>query len=199
MTDPVIQLWTAQALDARPLSPSELAHRATRFRRRIFIRDLTEYVAGGIAMLAFAGIGLGAPGWPMRLACLVMIAGMALLMRNLWIRRPQDDPAALAQDAYGYLRAQLLAQRDVLASVGRWYIGPLIPGAIAFIAAMFHETLQAASLATAMAASALGGGIMLIIAIGIIWLNRRAARRLTGELQQLDAAHSTAATIPPKE
>lgn len=184
--DPIVNLWTAQQADARAPSAAELAARATALRRRLWVRDAVEYVAGGLAIGGFGWIALTAPDWGIRLACLAVIAGTCLVMRNLWRRRPGNDSAALAADSLSYYRGLLVAQRDALASVGRWYLAPFVPGMVLFIAATVRATAEAASLAAALVSGVIGSAIIAAVFALVLWLNRRAARAIDAEIAALD-------------
>ncbi|WP_422056854.1 hypothetical protein [Sphingomonas sp.] len=185
MSDPIVTLWTAQHKDARAPSPAELTERARVLRRRVWRRDATEYAAGALAAGVFGWMGLASPDWGVRTACLVQIAGLLLVMRNLWTRRPVDDPAALDRDALSHLRALLTAQRDVLASVGRWYIGPMLPGMILFLAAVTRVTAASTGWGPALAVAALATAIASGVLYGVLRLNRNAARTLDAQLAAL--------------
>lgn len=185
MSDPIVTLWTAQHQGARGASPAELMERARLLRRRVWRRDATEYAAGALAAGVFGWMGLASPDWGVRIACLVQIAGLLVVMRNLWTRRPVDDPAALDRDALSHLRALLTAQRDALASVGRWYIGPMLPGMILFLAAVTRVTATKTGWGPALIVAALAAAIVCGVLYGVLRLNRRAARTLDDQIAAL--------------
>ncbi len=186
MSDPIVALWTAQHHDARAPSPAELTVRARVLRRRVWRRDATEYAAGTLAAGIFGWMGIVIPDWGMRIACLVQIAGLLLVMRNLWTRRPIDDPAALDRDALSHLRALLTAQRDMLASVSRWYIGPMLPGMVLFVAAVTRITAIQNGWGAALIIAALAAAILSCVLYGVLLLNRHAARALDVQIVTLD-------------
>ncbi|MDK2767257.1 MAG: hypothetical protein KYX69_06005 [Sphingomonas sp.] len=185
MSDPIVTLWTAQHTDARAPSPAELTERARVLRRRVWRRDATEYAAGALAAGVFGWMGLASPDWGVRIACLVQIAGLLVVMRNLWTRRPVDDPAALDRDALSHLRALLTAQRDALASVGRWYIGPMLPGMILFLGAVSRVTATNTGWGPALIVAALAAAIVCGVLYGVLRLNRHAARTLDDQIAAL--------------
>jgi len=185
MSDPIVTLWTAQHQDARGPSPAELAERARVLRRRVWRRDATEYAAGALAAAAFAWMGLASPDWGVRIACLVQVLGVLVVMRNLWTRRPTDDPAALDRDALSHLRALLTEQRDALASVGRWYIGPMLPGMILFLAAVSRVTATKTGWGPALIVAALAAAIVCGVFYGVLRLNRHAASMLDSQIAAL--------------
>lgn len=185
MSDPIVTLWTAQHTDARAPSPAELTERARLLRRRVWRRDATEYAAGALTAGVFGWMGLASPDWGVRIACLVQIAGLLVVMRNLWTRRPVDDPAALDRDALSHLRALLTAQRDALASVGRWYIGPMLPGMILFLGAVSRVTATNTGWGPALIVAALAAAIVCGVLYGVLRLNRHAARTLDDQIAAL--------------
>lgn len=190
MSDPIVTLWTAQHADARAPSPAELTERARMLRRRVWRRDATEYAAGSLAAGVFGWMGVVSPDWGVRIACLVQIAGLIVVMRNLWTRRPVDDPAALDRDALSHLRALLTAQRDVLASVGRWYIAPMLPGMILFLGAVSRVTATNTGWGPALVVAALATAIVCGVVYGVLRLNRHAARTIDAQIAALDPESS---------
>jgi len=186
MSDPIVTLWTAQHRDARGPSPAELAERARVLRRRVWRRDAIEYAAGALVAVAFSWMGLASPDWGVRIASLVQVVGVLVVMRNLWTRRPTDDPAALDRDALSHLRALLTEQRDALASVGRWYIGPMLPGMILFLGAVSRVTASKTGWGPALGVAALAAAIVCGVFYGVLRLNRHAARTLDNQIAALD-------------
>jgi hypothetical protein len=191
MSDPFITLWTAQERDARGLSHDELARRSRQLQRRVLRRDLIEYAAGLFVMVTFGWMAVVIPFWSMRFACAVTMLGTVIVMWNLWRRRPRDDAAALVQDAHAYYRGQLVAQRDTLASVGSWYIGPFLPGMILFVAAVGHKSVQVMPLTAALAPIALVTVSSAAVLWLVLWLNRAAARKLDQQIAALDAERAS--------
>lgn len=192
MTDPIVTLWTAQASDARGLSAAELTERARLFRRRLWRRDLVEYAAGLLVLPVFIWFGWIANHTGVRIACATIVAGTLVVMWNLWRRRPGGAPDALATDASSHYRAQLVAQRDALASIGRWYLGPFIPGLALFVIATTHASAQAMPTGAALVV----GGLAALIIGGTFWgvrtLNHRAARAIETEIAAIDADRQSA-------
>lgn len=187
MTDPFVNLWTGQQVGARPPSIAELAKRAGRFRNRMRVSNLVEYGFGALGILFFGNIAIKASNWGVRIASLMIIAGACIVIRNLWHRRPADDPAALARDARTHYRQLLVARRDALASVGRWYIAPFVPGMVVFVPASVLAQAEIVPLSTALLNGGIGTAMIALILGLVLWLNRAAARILTIEIATLDA------------
>lgn len=187
MTDPIITLWTAQQAGATAPSRAQLAERAARLRRRLRTRDLIEYAAGALVIAIFGYIAIDASDWGVCIASLTLIAGTCIVLRNLWHRRPANDPATLGQDALTHYRGLLSAQHQALASVGRWYLAPFLPGMTVFIAAAVRAQAEAIPLAAALRNGAVATVVIALIFGGIFWLNRSAARAIALEIATLGA------------
>lgn len=187
MTDPIVDLWTAQQAGAQAPSRAELTGRATWLQRRTRIRDLIEYVAGALVITAFGYIAITAPDWGVRIGSILLIAGTGIVMYNLWGRRTTPDPAALARDALTHYRGLLIAQQGALASVGRWYLGPFLPGMIVFVAAAVRAQAEEIPLPAALFNGAIATGVIALISGSVLWLNRSAARAIAMEIETLAA------------
>lgn len=186
MTDPIAALWVQQQQDRAAPSPEALAAASARLRRRVRRRDAIEYVAGGFGMLVFARTALIVPDWGVRIGCAAILLGMVLTMRNLWLRRPAAPDAGAPNLAF--YRAELIAQREALESVWRWYIMPVVPGMVLLLAAVARIVAAHMPLWAALAGVALTALPVAAVFLGIHALNRRAARAVQAMIDALDQA-----------
>lgn len=186
MTESLRALWAADAADAAGFSPAELDRRARLLRRKLLRRDAIEYVAGSAGIVAFGVIAATMADPGIRLGSGVAILGMVLVLVNLWRRRMPDPPVALGTTSVGFYRAELVRQRTALATVWRWYIGPLLPGLLIFMIATWRIGFETRPPLVAAVVVA----ITLLPVAGIIgwihWLNRRAVRHFDAEIAELD-------------
>ena len=102
------------------------------------------------------------------------------------------ETAATQTDNAGAALAQRVEkwvgqQRDTLASVARWYIGPLVPGMALFVMASTLTRAQTTSLAPALISNGLVAALAGFGFWGVIALNRHAARALDAQIAALDA------------
>ncbi|MDC0887120.1 hypothetical protein OAS19_04960 [Altererythrobacter sp.] len=193
MADEFLRHWKALESDSEFTAPKEIIMRTTAFERKIRNRNLREFFAGAIAIPVYlwlawdasqAGAMVKAAGW------IVSLAGMAFVMVQLF-RRGSNLPRQPEQDSLTHLKAQLSHQRDVLRSVGRWYLAPLLPGlAIVFLANAWDR----ASSGEWWAAAGIAALQLILIAVVfgfVLRLNLRAANKLESELVSLDnSAHA---------
>lgn len=188
MSDPR-SIWAADDAHLPPLSPAALRARAGEFHRRVQRRNRREYVAAAPLVPLFAWIGWMSGDTLMRIACIVLIAGIAIVVWNLSRRgaQPMPEAEALAIPAFAFHRAQLARQRDALRNVWRWYLAPFVPGVVLFLAALYHAMRVHQSAAAALAAIAVPAAVLIAVFVGIHLLNRSAARRLDREIAALDA------------
>jgi hypothetical protein len=179
-------LWQSQPAEPRRFSPGEIRALAEKVDRAVRARNRREYVAAvivvaGAALTAWTSVAplskVGAALWGV--AALVVAAHLA---RH---GTPGSHDGAGSEGSLRAHRRELVRQRDLLASVWRWYIGPFVPGLALFFAgelasAWAHGAISIAI--TCVAAAAAAGGC---VAVGLA--NARAARRLDDEIAALDA------------
>jgi hypothetical protein len=191
MTEHTISaLWRSQDRDVRAPSSAELAARAAVLHRRVVVRNRIEYAAGALVAAVFVAVAIAVPMLEFRLACLLIILGVAVTCRNLHRQRTTAPDDRIGEACADHYRSELARQRDSLASVWRWYLGPLVPGIVAMFAAVAWRTIplagwQATLFAIGPGALAIAGGF-----VAIHLLNRFAARRLQTAIDALDAERS---------
>ena len=186
--DKVQQVWQSQPTGGVRMSTQQLQAGAAQFQRRIQRRNLREYLASAAVVLFFAW-EFRQGGDPLaRTGAALLIAGTIYLAWNLHTKgssRPlPGDPGSIS--FLEFQRRELVRQRDLLRSVWRWYLGPLVPGLAVLIFAFGranpahypHMGLVVAVYVAVVAA--------VFFAIGL--LNKNAARRLQRQIDELDEA-----------
>jgi hypothetical protein len=196
-TDDLVKLWRSQDDGPAPDGGEvlmEVRRRAKKFDRTILWRDLREGAAAlGMTVLAVVVAILSASPWLWIGGVVVSAccAAVYLPMHRTRVRHrstPEDQPL----DAR--LRAEIAkvgAQEELLRSVGRWYMRPLIVGAAVWMASIgLALPLPPPYRAVAVPLlAAIGAGILLATGRFVVWLNRQAADRhlapLRAELEVL--------------
>ncbi|HET6526263.1 hypothetical protein [Sphingopyxis sp.] len=180
--DGLRSLWRqgGTALAALPLA--EIKARAATFDRAIGRRNRREYAATLFVTLIFGLYALILPEPLLKAGSLLVIAGGFVMAWQLSRRTSRPDPDAEATDIRAYYRARLATEERMLASVGIWYLGPLIPGLVVFMAGL----AAAGGFGSALGFAAFAA-IPALIFIGIWLLNRRAAAMLRAQIERLDA------------
>lgn len=171
-------------LSALPLA--EIKARAATFDRAIGRRNRREYIATLFVTLIFGLYALILPEPLLKAGSLLVIAGGFVMAWQLSRRTSRPDPDAEAADIRAHYRARLVIEERMLASVGLWYLGPLVPGLVVFMAG-----LAGASGFGSLLGFAAFAAIPALIFIGIWLLNRRAAAMLREQIERLDAASAT--------
>ena len=189
MTDPIQSLWASEGMDANPPSPESLAARARAIGRRAWLRDGIEYAALAFVTVLFGSDMIGDGHPVLRIGSALVVLGAILVGFGLWRRRvrPPVDPA---EPAAAYLREQMVRQRDMLASVPRWYLAPMVPGLLTFVAGLSLDRLKDSPLSAVLPPTLLALAIVAAIFAVVWWLNHRAARRYNTEIAALDSAHA---------
>jgi hypothetical protein len=174
-------LWQSQMLDQTAISLDDLRVRARRCERIVTRRNLREYVGAVMAVVGFCWILWVGPSVVIRAGAAMFIAGTLFVVYRLHVRGSATTlPADLAfRSAVEFYRLQLEQQRDLLFGVGRWYVLPLIPGLIAVQIGRGLEQPDRWS------QWMFNIGITIACAVGIHFVNRRAAARIQRRIDRL--------------
>lgn len=184
-------LWQSQPTEPPRMSPEDLRGRMRSFERRIFWRNLREYVAGAIVLIAFGYYEWLFPALLLRIGSTLTIAGTLYVMYQLHRRASaRISPAdAGMKSCLEYHRQELERQRDALRAVWSWYLLPFVPGMAVFLAGMMvnqwraHPGLLLPTLA--------GFGLLALIMAAVffaVWkLNQWSAKKLQVQIDELDA------------
>lgn len=178
--------WSAQTIESPRLDPGALMASVGEFERTVAKRNLRELAAGVVVVLSFGGVALVAADPLGQLGAASIAAGALFVMWTLVRRgRTAAAPGHLAEACLAWRRAELARERDLLAGVWRWYLGPLVPGLGMFV---LSGLLRAdTALEWAIQAVVIGAGVLVFGGIGK--LNADAARALDDELRALDGLH----------
>ncbi|WP_395647966.1 hypothetical protein [Terricaulis sp.] len=169
------------------MSLADIHERASRFQTRVQWRNMIEYGAAVIVVLAFTGIAVVIPDWNLRAAAALIIAGVGYIC---WKLATMAGASAKADGVSwaDFHRAELVRQRDATASVWRWYLGPLLPGVVAFLLASTASPTEDLPLVARIGFLALGVGWVSAVFFGIAYINKRTSQKLQEEIDKLDAA-----------
>jgi hypothetical protein len=189
--DNLRRAWQNQKPEGIRMSADEVRRKAGKFEKRIFWRNAREYLAA-LAVVLFLGFQFGHTRDSMtRSGFALMIAGMVCMVWHLHRKgSSRTQPADLAlTHSLEFFRRELERQRDLLQSVGRWYLGPMIPGWVVLMVALartnpghLHHFVLAFSAFQFVAAS-------LFV---FVWrLNLGAARKLQRQIDELNALGET--------
>ncbi|CAN7570093.1 hypothetical protein LJR289_004051 [Pseudoduganella sp. LjRoot289] len=183
--DDLKQLWRMQPASSAPLPEEVLRKRASKFQRRVALRNLIEVLAAVLAVAGFSRYLWLYPQPLIRLGSVLIILAAAFVVYQLY-RRASSRPLPGAESALpcrDFHRAELVRQRDALRSVWLWYIGPFLPGMAVFRWGVETQLDASAPFARGWQANLLIAGVLLAIAI----LNLYAARKMQRQIDRLDA------------
>jgi hypothetical protein len=188
--DSMQSLWQTMPTEPVTVSIEDMRDRSRKFERRIRRRNMIEYVAGAIVVVAFGWYATwpepATPLWPV--ANLMIIAAALNVGWNLHRHGAARtaSPDASVPDLIAFHRAELIRQRDGLKTVWRWYILPFVPGVVLWFTAMTVGAMARNAPASVLAS--LGGAfvVMLVVFIGVIALNLLGAAHLQRQIDDLD-------------
>jgi len=172
-------LWQNQEVERMTITLEDVRRKAARMERRIYWRNLREYVAGIIVIAAFGATFSRFRGWQL-VPSLLLIAGTINVMFQIHRRtatRSLPVDADLNASLDFHIR-ELERQRDALRTVWRWYLLPFAPGLAAELLASGFERGVTRPLIASFVAFAL-------MFVWIWKLNESAARKLDRRIQEL--------------
>lgn len=189
MTTPPFPDWVRAASDALLTEPADIARRADRFSRKVRIRNVLEFAAGAIVLVPLSVFAIGAAmigEWAFALALALMAAGVIAVLANLRARAGDAGPLP-EEPCLDHLRRQYRRQYAALHSVPTWYVAPLVPGLALLYASVTWKSAQTLGWARALEGVAVPVLATIAFGIGVIALNRWAARALKRKLDALEA------------
>ncbi len=164
-------------------SVEELRANTIKLHRRIGRRNLREYLAALLVILAS-----GVACWKTaelipRIAYASLVAAAIFYLWYLWRwGSARALPADMGStDCARFYRDELKRQRDLVGSVWKWVLGPVLPGVA--LLAIYNISMSPASKRWEQFGYVLGEAA---IFAAVIWLNLRAARRLSGRIAELE-------------
>ncbi len=181
--DDLRNLWQRQEVEEMKFSVDQLRAKVAKFQSRIRWRILREQSACLFVIMAFGAMSVNTPHIVPRIAFALIIAGAIYVA---WHIRKWGSPKVLPADlgranCAGFFRAELERQCDLLRSIWKWYLGPPIPGmGVISIYGIWVAPPDRRWFPIAFA----------VAAAATFWLigrlNQRAARRLEGQIAELD-------------
>jgi hypothetical protein len=188
MDDPR-NIWQTQEVEEMRFSVEELRAKADKFQRRIWRRNLREYLAALFVIVFFAATYWNTHQVVPRIAFAWIIAWSVFYIWYMWRWGSATPvPANMGNAAcVGFYRNELARQRDLLRSVWRWVVLPIVPG-LALLAIWKFVSARPEKLWQEV------GWLLFEIALLAIvaWLNVRAARRLDRRISELDRERASA-------
>ncbi len=183
-----IPQWAAAVDDAQFTDPALIETRAAQFERTIKRRNVLEYAAGGLALVLFGALAIGALaiGEYLFAAAGALCIGSILVVLWQLNARGSYRPAPPEATCLEHLRAQYKRQYEALRSVPVWYLGPFAIGLTGFYGAFAYRFAQVGGWEKALEGVWLPmlGTAAFFLAV---WaLNAFAARALKQRIQQLD-------------
>ena len=179
MSDDLQDLWQSQNPQPFHMSVEEIRERARKFQRRIHWRNLREYIGVAVVVLIFGSQTFARIDPIRRIGSGLLVAGALWIA---WHLRAHGASREVAGDCLSFHRRELERQRDLLRSVWKWYLGPMIPGLLLIAVGSWsgnHAPYHTEFLILYVVVCAL-----VFYAIGR--LNERGARYLQRQIDELD-------------
>jgi hypothetical protein len=191
-SDELLNLWKSQKPQSISLSAKELRDASSKLERRVYWRNIREYMGAAIVAIAFGFYMVKFQTVLLRLGSGLTIAGALFVAFHLFRK---GSTAVMTTDLESkscveFYRTELVRQRDLLLSVWKWYLMPFVPGLGLFLLGMLQMVLRqpASHLHYGMVALWFGATFAMCAATFALveWLNRRAAKEIQKKIDTLD-------------
>lgn len=186
-------LWQSQESGSFSMSEEELRKAAVKFTRRIFRRNIREYMAAAIVVIGYGYYIYKFHSLLVRIGSVLIIA--AAIWVSFHIHRKGSSRAMNAEmDAQSCLefhRSELVRQRDLLLRIWTWYLLPFAIGLAVFLLGLMQMTLENPAARMHAGHIAAGFGAAFAVCAGAFVLlgklNQWAAKKLQRKIDALDA------------
>lgn len=167
--------WQARPTEKYVLTEEDMHAQLSKLQRRIKWRNIIEYAAGLVVLIVFTAYTIYLESVWMKVGAALSIMAAVFVLTNLHFRAGLRSSPVEFESRSFYI-SELERQRDALKSVWLWYVLPFAPGAILFRIGVHMDGLQSHPYAA--------DAVVFLIAVFVIWLNRRAARRLQPRIDE---------------
>jgi len=184
--NPTQKLWQNQPVEGIRMSAEEIHKRAGNFEKRIWWRNVREYVASAVAVGLFTYFFATSHDALSRVTFALFIAGMVWIVVQLHrLGSAKSLPVGLdTSSSLRLYRAELERQLAVVKNVFWWYLAPLVPGFVVYTIGYAVKVPRPVAWA--------GLALMDVIIAGMfygVWrMNMRAARCLQKMIAELNGA-----------
>jgi len=191
-------LWKEQAMTTHSLSLDDIRSRQAELDRLVRRRNRMEYLTGGLAAAFLLVIGLIVLSGAETAADLLRAAGFLLLAAGLGIagirlfRGSRPAGGDIAASGREHLLARLERERRLLESAWLWYVAPLVPGfVLVYLGTWWADPARPAF-------PLIAGAATVVFLVGVVLVNRAAARRLLREREDLELTEISIARADEK-
>jgi hypothetical protein len=191
--DDLRTVWQCQPSETISIPVEELRRASHKLTRRVFWRNTREYLAACVVVVGYGSFFFEFQTWLLRLGSALTVAGVLWIVFQLH-KRGSAAPMAKEMDAQNCLdfhRAELVRQRDLHATVWKWYLLPFVPGMSLFLLGQLQTTLSRPGASARQGAIELGfaavAGFCAVVFAVVGKLNRGKARKLQERIDALDA------------
>jgi hypothetical protein len=126
-------LWQNQEVEKVTITLDEVRRNSACLQRRVYWRNMREYVAGAIGIVWLL-ITVWLQHGRLLVPALILVAGTLYVMVQVYRRGARTLPLnAGLRSSLEFHRMELERQRDALRSVWRWYLLPFVPGLAAVL------------------------------------------------------------------
>jgi hypothetical protein len=179
-------LWQNQVQEHEPMSLAEIHQKARTFETKVRRRNGREYIASVLVILGFSPVLLHRDSWMMQIGAALVIAATVFVAWRMHRQASAKAVPEAGEALRDFHRQELIRQRDVLRSVGLWYVAPFAPGMVlVMLGRWFQSHVAHRPIAQDHLGILLASGVALLVCSAVWWLNQRGADRLQKQIDDL--------------
>jgi hypothetical protein len=127
------RLWQSQPSEIPPMSTAYLHHRANELQRAFQRRNAIEQGTAVATLISCTIVLVTTPGYWVKSSLLLLIIGMSWALLQ-WRRRARAGSSFASTTSVAFYIRELEHKRDLHRTLWRWYLLPMVPGAVALLA-----------------------------------------------------------------
>jgi len=190
--DEATNIWRKQQTKDTAVTLANIHERAHKFQSHVRRRNMREYAAALVVVLVFGFYFWIFPGWMMKMGSALSIVATVFVVWQLHMRGAAHVLTANSgMPLVEVHRAELMRQRDLLKSVGVWYLAPFVPGSMLIVLGRYFQVHVPGRTLAWDHQIILMAAVVVALIFGIVWLlNAWGAERLQRRIDQLDSLRS---------
>jgi drug/metabolite transporter (DMT)-like permease len=173
-------LWQGQPQEHEPMSL------ARTFEANVRWRNAREYIASVLVILGFSPVLLHRDSWMMQAGAALVMAATIFVAWRIHRRAGAKRVPEASETLRDFHRQELIRQRDLLRSVGLWYMAPFAPGMVLVMLGRWFQSHAAhRPIAQDHLGILLASAFAILVFAAVWWLNQRGADRLQRQIDAL--------------
>src|SRR5271165_303460 len=134
------KLWQSQATEHTPMTLAQVHQKARTFQAKVRLRNIIEYIGCVLAIAGYTPALFHRGSWMVHVGAVLIMAAVAFIAWQLHRRASSKAVPEVGDAVADFHRRELIRQRDAVRSVAVWYLAPVVPGMVLFLAGLWLQS-----------------------------------------------------------